>query len=183
MTKVCTTCGETKILSEFGSTGVKGKTRGNCKSCFNIWQYDKYKDNICDATTCDTSSFTHKYCQAHRYRLKKFGSLLEDIPVKHMRKNGGTLTKSGYRLVYCATHPNAQKSGYIMQHILVMSERLGRPLLPHENVHHKNGVRDDNRPENLELWSKSQPSGQRVEDKVEWAIEMLRLYKPEALII
>jgi hypothetical protein len=44
-----------------------------------------------------------------------------------------------------------------------------------------NGVRDDNRPENLELWSKSQPAGQRVADKVSWALEILKLYAPERL--
>lgn len=63
-----------------------------------------------------------------------------------------------------------------------MAAILRRPLLPREEVHHRNRQRDDNRPENLELWARGQqPPGARVSDLVEEAVRILRLYAPERL--
>jgi hypothetical protein len=56
-------------------------------------------------------------------------------------------------------------------HQLVMERMLGRRLLPGETPHHMNGRRDDNRPENLELWVKPQVPGQRVQDLVDFVVE------------
>lgn len=92
------------------------------------------------------------------------------------------VTKGGYLKVRLVGHPRADKNNRVWEHIIIMEQKIGRHLLPGENVHHINGVRDDNRPENLELWSSSQPSGQRVEDKVAWAKELLSTYEPDSLL-
>jgi hypothetical protein len=88
--------------------------------------------------------------------------------------------KDGYAFVKSPEHPRAHQ-GRVREHILVMEQYLERYLYKHENVHHINGVRNDNRIENLELWSSSQPAGQRVQDKVDWAISILKQYRKEAL--
>lgn len=78
---------------------------------------------------------------------------------------GGRSTSGGYVLVRAPDHPRASRSkAYVFEHILVMEAILGRHLLPHEHVHHKNGRRDDNRPENLELWRIKEPAGVRASD-------------------
>lgn len=68
------------------------------------------------------------------------------------RGSGRYLTSAGYVLLRMPDHPNAMK-GYVLEHRWVMEQKLGRSLLSSEVVHHINGVKDDNRPENLHLWS------------------------------
>lgn len=95
------------------------------------------------------------------------------------RGSGRYVNKSsGYAFIRVDDHPRAGSNGYVREHVWVMEQMIGRYLLPGEEVHHKNGVRDDNRPTNLELWVKRQPSGQRAADLLEWAREIIATYEP-----
>jgi hypothetical protein len=98
-----------------------------------------------------------------------------------IKVNIGRKYDDGYVQVR-TTAGNGKVGRYTYQHRLVMQEMIGRPLVKGETVHHKNGIRNDNRPENLELWSEAQPYGQRVEDKVAYALEILKQYAPERLV-
>lgn len=104
---------------------------------------------------------------------------------RHKNWTGGRVVSSdGYVQVYVAPNdPLVERNGAgrAAEHRVVMARHLGRRLYPDETVHHKNGIRDDNRIENLELWVKRQPYGQRVEDRIEDAVALLRRYAPDLL--
>lgn len=108
----------------------------------------------------------------HYARLRAHGDascrLTEDRRLgRGLRVNG-----DGYVFRRVPSHPDANVNGYVAEHRLVMETLLGRRLRKHETVHHINGRRDDNRAENLELWTTTgQPNGQRVEDLIDWLID------------
>lgn len=131
----------------------------------------------CSVAGCKYVSKARGLCSTHYRRMVLTGST--DTPDRRPVKSD--VRVRGYRMLWIPDHPQANSAGQVAEHRYVMSEHLGRPLLPHENVHHINGDRLDNRLANLELWSKSQPAGQRVEDKIAWATELLRTYAPELL--
>ena len=138
----------------------------------------KHNKQRVKCSTCDNLVFagTLQCLKCHRLNHPQSGEFNKNW------KGGKTKHKKGYVLVLAKEHARASGNNvYVFEHILVMEEVLGRYLLPGENVYHKNGIKDDNRPENLELWVTKQPSGQRPEDLVSWAEEILKLYAPEKL--
>lgn len=106
-----------------------------------------------------------RHCNA--VRNGRLGGLHIKLPREERERRvrlGRQLTSRGYVLVKRPDHPNARKDGYILEHRVMLEEKIGRLLLPSEQVHHINAIRDDNRQENLELWVISQPAGRRATD-------------------
>lgn len=96
------------------------------------------------------SKVVNKVCKRNGFRMRPRGQKFGD---QHKGWKGGKTTdKSGYILVYCPDHPNCNNSGYVREHRLVMEQKLGRLLERHEVVHHIDGVKGNNDPNNLGLF-------------------------------
>lgn len=157
-----------------GCTGVH-EARGYCQKHYRRWKRHGDPNHqptprSCTIPDCDRPHRARGWCDTHYAAWKRNG----DPTTRHQAPHGtGTVHPSGYRYI------RVPGRGSVAEHRLVVEEHLGRRLRPDESVHHVNGDRLDNRLSNLEVWSTSQPRGQRVDDKVTWAITLLDRYLPE----
>ena len=146
---------------------------------------DRQRACLIDGCTRDasTGSSAKGLCSHHYGKLNRYGDPLFS-EYSYAKKGSGTINNRGYRVMFV-------NNKSVLEHRLVVERLLGRTLLTTENVHHRNGQKLENTvgpcvlsskcqctdgPHNLELWSKCQPCGKRVEDLVAFAHEILRLY-------
>jgi|ETNmetMinimDraft_5_1059913.scaffolds.fasta_scaffold46187_3 hypothetical protein len=99
-------------------------------------------------------------------------------------------TKDGYIEIdiredfdWMSNNPHKVRRMRYREHQYIMEKQLGRYLKPEETVHHKNLIRDDNRIENLELWTDKHPTGARVEDILDYVAETYPVELKERLYL
>lgn len=134
---------------------------------------------MCKVESCDRIAERRGYCQAHYKRVLKYGHPRADVSIREA--DGSGHLSHGYRVINIPKGLRHLSRGAtkIAEHRFVMAQHLGRPLSSDEHVHHINGIKTDNRLENLELWSTSHPSGKRVEDLLEYAQVIIDRYGEE----
>jgi hypothetical protein len=173
-----------------GTRRAKTETHAECCKCERMLPHDAFCKGQSSCRDCQRSRRRDRYSKGRTCSTCSEAPISDYAPGENCRRCSLRLRSAAMaprrevnpkRYVVLTSHhghPNADARGRIYEHVKVMAETLGRPLAPGENVHHINGVRDDNRPENLELWVTSQPKGQRPADLVAWAHEILRRYEP-----
>jgi hypothetical protein len=168
-------CGCTTNLDITGLRSGSVVALKRARKRHNCW----YWECICDCGKI----FEVPATRISKQIIKSCGCVLNSQGKRHHRQRWRFINFYGYAAVYSPNHPFATKQGYVLEHRLVMEKSLGRYLLKNETVHHLNGIKSDNRIENLELWASPQPYGQRVKDLTKFAVEILQQYAPEMLSV
>lgn len=114
---------------------------------------------LCELENCGNLVRAKGLCSKHYKRVWRSGST--ELKCKSTNISKGHVMSSGYRRIYV-------NGEYYYEHRYVMEQHLGRKLLTHENIHHINGDKSDNRIDNLEIWITQQPKGQRYKDVSEY---------------
>lgn len=130
----------------------------------------------CSVEGCASPKKALNLCNKHYSKLKKYHDPLYGKQAEKGFVGKRYTDKYGYAFVYLPVEGKCVKYMYVSEHRFVMEQKLGRKLLPGETVHHLNGNRQDNRPENLELWVYPQKPGLRVRDLIRWSKEILARY-------
>ena len=141
-------------------------------------------DGKCQWNGCERRQEKRNLCDVHYERQRQGRDMDAPLgePVSYNTGATRAIAKGGYVEVKVSGHFGKHRprgAGWHWEHHYVMEQHLGRTLREGENVHHKNGDRTDNRIDNLELWTSSQPAGQRVIDLLNWADGIIAQYEPE----
>lgn len=155
--------------------GLIATSKGLCDTHRRI-QRRETPDTVCTFEECNKLAEVAGLCNGHVKQRNRGETLTKLKRSQNLRGVWGDwyLSGGGYIERHRITEDGVRE--YQKQHRYVKECQLGRPLLPNENIHHKNGVRGDNRIENLERWITPQPSGQRIPDKIRFALEIIALY-------
>ena len=169
----CYACEDVAVVKGLCKPHYNRKIKGKDLHDPPLKKRDFYTNKICRNVPCGTEVDRQGYCLRCYTRYNKYGDPNGKPEKRPINK---VILANGYVQWQDPDNIHANSSGRVAEHRYVMGEFIGRVLYAHENVHHKNGNRSDNRLENLELWSTHQPTGQRVEDKLRWAYEIIEMY-------
>jgi hypothetical protein len=156
--------------------------RDRCAACYGRWRKEDPTRPRCSFAQCDRAQYAAGLCELHRDRQLRGTPL--DAPLKGTlgeRENPNPINGYVWTTVEEQDRWLVGGRSYVQKHRLVMARHMGRELAEDETVHHMNGIRSDNRVENLELWSGNHGKGARVADQIQHALEVLRRYAPERL--